>query len=50
MNIKYLFLGLLLLLFTSQAYASLTDDLVSYYKLDEATGTLLQQGEVECYV
>jgi len=41
MNYKLVFWGLLLLLFTSQAYASLTDDLVSYYKLDETSGTTL---------
>ena len=38
---RFLFLGLLLLLFTSQAYASLTDNLVSYYNFDETTGNLI---------
>ena len=41
MNYKILFLGLLLILFTSQAHAALTDGLVSYYKLDETSGTLV---------
>ena len=50
MNVKLLFLGLLLLLFTSQAHALTDLNLEDYYNFDETTGTLLQQGEVECYV
>jgi len=50
MNFKLILIGLLLVLFSTQVYADLTTNLISYYKLDETTGTLLQQGEVECYV
>ena len=41
MNTKLILIGLLLVLFSTQVYASLTDDLVSYYKLDETSGTLV---------
>jgi len=50
LNFKLILIGLLLVLFSTQVYADLTTNLISYYNFDETTGTLLQQGEVECYV
>lgn len=40
MKFNYLFFGLLLLLFTSQAFAISDTNLVAYYKFDETTGTI----------
>jgi len=39
LNFKYLFILLILLFSLGTAHALLTDDLVSYYKLDETSGT-----------
>ena len=41
MNYKILFLGLLLILFTSQALAITNDNLVHYWNFDETSGNLL---------
>lgn len=42
MKFNYLFFGLLLFLFTSQAFATIsTSNLVAYYKFDETSGVLI---------
>lgn len=43
MKFNYLFFGLLLLLFTSQAFAITDTNLVSYWNFDEASGNLKDQ-------
>jgi len=43
MNYKLLFVGVLFLFLIGSVHASLTDDLVSYYKLDGTTGVVVDE-------